>query len=269
MKEYSQGMHDISNDDYHASRALSNSGLKLFIECPYKYYWKYISGLAEPENKTPSLIMGSVVHTLTLEPHLFDDEYALEPTDINKRTKVGKIEYDYFLQENEGKTILSQDIFKQATKMANSIKACELASDLIPDAKYEQSIFFKDNATGVMLKARPDILHSHIIVDLKTTADASYSAFQRSMIKFGYCSQAAFIQRAIQSLGEDFEKYAFIVVENKEPYCVAVYTLDEEAINYGHNLMDAYLPQFAQCIKTEKWPGYPFDNLLLPSWVSI
>ena len=33
--------------------------------------------------------------------------------------------------------------------------------------KYEQSFFWQDPATGLLLKARPDILHEDMIVDLK------------------------------------------------------------------------------------------------------
>lgn len=268
MNNYDLGIHDISIDEYHSSGGLSNSGLKLFKDCPYKYYWQYLSGIATIKEDTPSLIIGKVVHTLTLEPHLFDVEYALEPTEINKRTKAGKLEYEAFVAENQNKAIISQDIFETANAMAESIKSCELAESLIHDAKFEQSIYFKDEQTGVNLKARPDIWHDHLIVDLKTTADAKYSSFQRSLINFGYCTQAALIQRAIQSIGGDFEKYAFIAVENKEPYCVAVYTLDDEAIDFGHRIIDETLPEFANCLETNNWPSYPFENLLLPGWAT-
>ena len=51
----------------------------------------------------------------------------------------------------------------------------------------------------LMMKVRPDGLCKNypVIVDLKTTADASYSGFQRSVERFGYHVSAAMYMEGV------------------------------------------------------------------------
>ena len=41
----------MPNDIYHKKPALSNAGLKTLLDCPAKYYYKYLSGEYGPKEK--------------------------------------------------------------------------------------------------------------------------------------------------------------------------------------------------------------------------
>ena len=72
--DYKQGMtitepcivRGMPIDVYHKMPALSNSGLKILLDCPAKYYYKYLSGEYEPK-ETPSFKIGKACHCYILE----------------------------------------------------------------------------------------------------------------------------------------------------------------------------------------------------------
>ena len=73
-----------------------------------------------------------------------------------------------------------------------------------------------------------------LIVDLKTTMDASPDAFARTAANFNYPLQAAYYVDGLQAAGiaspDAVTSFVFLVVEKTPPYGVAVYTLPEDAI---------------------------------------
>ena len=82
--------HKETNAEYHADLShVSNSMLKVFAESPQKYYQMFVAKTMPKPEQTPSLLLGSVVHCLFLEPEKFGAEYAVAPA-VDRRTKVGK-----------------------------------------------------------------------------------------------------------------------------------------------------------------------------------
>ena len=56
----------IPIDVYHKMPALSNSGLKMLLDCPARYYYKYLSGEYEAKEK-PSFKIGKACHCYILD----------------------------------------------------------------------------------------------------------------------------------------------------------------------------------------------------------
>jgi len=56
----------MPNEVYHSTIGLSTSGLKMLLDCPAKYYYKYLSGEYEPKEK-PCFKIGKACHTYILE----------------------------------------------------------------------------------------------------------------------------------------------------------------------------------------------------------
>ena len=113
---YRDGVHDITNDEYHAANGISRSRLMLLDKSPYHYWYEVLSGEAEVRESTPAMLIGSLFHTLLLEPEKFDREYALMPK-IDRRTKQGKEDYEAFVQEAQNKIILTNVIIICICKM--------------------------------------------------------------------------------------------------------------------------------------------------------
>ena len=123
-----------------------------------------------------------------------------------------------------------------------------------------------DAATGVACKCRPD-WHSEdrrLVVDVKTTRDASRAEFARSIAGFDYHLQAAWNLRALEA-----EQFLIIAVENVRPFAVGVYPVSGAMLAAGDRRIRAALDQLAECQRTGHWPGYGdtiADPIDLPGW---
>lgn len=261
------GIYKISNDEYHASEGLSRSGLWTFKELPQKYWHQYLSGNYESE-QSEAMLLGSVVHTLVLEPHLFNDEYVTMPK-IDRRTKEGKLAYSELLLFSDGKKLITQDVITKAQSMSSAVSDNDIATQIINDANVEQSIYWEDKKTGILCKARPDIWKSGLVADLKTCNDASYRNFQSEAMRYGYFLQAGMIYEATASVGDTLRTFAFICVEKEEPYTTAVYVLDEYAIEFGRDLFRDTLDKFAECQHKNDWPSHGTQILSIPAYATI
>lgn len=262
-QKFADGIHDISNAAYHASEGVSRSRLMQFQKSPQHYLNpKQFKG-------SPSMNLGSLVHCLLLEPDLFDDEFAVAPV-VNKRTKAGKEEWESFEAKNEGKSLVTDEQFAIANDMCASVlRNNEAAKLLSMGALAEQSIYWTDEETQIQFKSRPDLWHreSGLIIDLKTTIDASPHAFSGSAWKYGYFLQAIFAKKALESLGEEMRKFIIIAVENTEPYVPAIYVIDDESIAFATEQFHKLARGLKECIETDRWGCFGINLLSMPAWV--
>lgn len=258
----------LTNAEYHAHPAVSKSGLDLVHRSPLHFWNRYLNPDREPEAPTEAMVLGSALHTAVLEPHLFDDEYAVAPH-CDRRTKEGKMIWADFEQEAAGKTLLRAEDACRIEAMAGAVRSHKAASFLLTmPGKAEQSYFWTDESTGEKCKCRPD-WHSadgRIIVDVKTTEDASPGKFLRSsVLGWRYHVQAAFYMQGLPSA----EVFLFACVEKKPPYAVAVYSLPAKLIERGLDEAMADLRQIAACREANRWPSYTEEvhELALPKWL--
>ncbi len=265
---FEPGIYDMTNQQYHAAGGISRSSLWAFKKLPYKYWYEHLSGEFVRPADNEAFIVGNVTHTLLLEPQKFDDEYFMLPK-INRTTKQGKLDYAEAMLKSEGKTLVKPEQFQLAMAMNDSIMESPTARDILSGAQYEKTIFWRDEETGILCKARPDIWNDPLMGDLKTCRDASYRGFQRAAMDDGYFLQAAMIYEATKSIQMPFEKFVFVCVEKTEPHLVGLYLLDDEALQYGLDLFHKLLVRFAECSKTNSWPDYGVQALSIPKYATM
>jgi len=82
---------DVTNEDYHASGFLGSSRIKLIMENARQYQVEYVTK-EKPKKKTDALLIGSMYHTLVLEPHTFDRDYIVLHGDSLKDGLVENVE---------------------------------------------------------------------------------------------------------------------------------------------------------------------------------
>ena len=261
----------LPNADYHASSALSRSGLTLLQKRSPLHYWRaYIDpNRPEPED-TPAFRLGSAVHAYVLEPAAWASDYAVAP-DCDRRTKKGKETWTAFVEEVGDRTILKEAEAAQAVAIGQSVLKHPLAHSLVRSGASEVSMFWEDEETGVLCRCRPDHLPpSGRVVDLKTTQDASYDSFRRSAFTLGYHHQAAFYLEGCRAVGVDVNDFAFVVVEKTPPYAVALYRAPEHMIEVGRQACREAIRTYAACLESGEWPGYgqtdSLTDLELPLW---
>jgi exodeoxyribonuclease VIII len=258
----------LSNAEYHARPEVSKSGLDLVHRSPLHYWNRYLNPDREPEDPTPAMMIGSALHTAVLEPHLFDDEYAVAPA-CDRRTKEGKMIWADFEQQAAGKTLLKAEDATNIELMSAAVRQHKAAGFLLRmPGRCEQSYFWTDETSGEKCKCRPD-WHSEdrlIIADVKTCEDASPGAFLRKAVfAYRYHVQAAFYSKGLGA-----KQFIFIAVEKKAPYAVGVYTLPAELVERGWQEAQADLQRLAECRAANQWPGYgeSIQELPLPAWLS-
>ena len=131
---------------------------------------------------------------------------------------------------------------------------------------------WRDESTGLQCKCRPDWLTNDgtLVVDLKTTEDASPKGFQKSVAGFFYHVQAAWYLHGLeQATHRCPEQFVFIAVEKKPPFAVAVYAADADMIREGWRTAERDLEVLAVCKDMDLWPGYSqaVEPISLPPWM--
>jgi len=266
--KYEDGVYDITNEQYHASEGISRSKLMLLDKSPYHFWYETMSGLAVKTEATPAMNIGSAFHTMLLEPAKFQMEFAVMPN-LDRRTKGGKEMYEEFLIHAEGKIILTIDQFSKVSKMVDLISKHEIVTTLLDEAVYEQSIYWTDKETGLQFKTRPDIWSSKMVVDLKTTNNASAYSFMRSALEYGYYLQAGMAHEACKALDKPFDMFVILACEKEEPHVPAIYIMKDEALQFGIDQFTNYKRKLKKCMDENKWEGYLVQELAVPKYATI
>ena len=214
-----------------------------------------------PREDTKRLAGGRATHTAILEPDRFLLDYALWTGD----RRAGK-EWDKFCAAHPGRTILKADDYASALGQRDAVRAHPAASALLRVGRPEETILWTDEETGLDCKARLDWL-GEALVDVKTTVDVDASRFGALAYRYGYHMQIAFYLRGLRARGMEVPA-KIIAVETAEPYEVAVFALDDDAIWAGDEEVGELLRRVSQCRTAQAWPvRYPAEEpLRLPSW---
>lgn len=213
------------------------------------------------------MVLGSMVDCMIFTPGDVDKRF-MRVENLDRRTKEGKALAAQ--AEAEQKTIVDGDTYGQACDIAAAIRGCSTAGKLLSGKAYQRALRWTDPGTGVACKALLDsVIPGLCICDLKTTSHgAGWREFQRTVANFQYHMQAAFYVDGWQACAGEQLPYTFIVAEAAAPYAVAVYRLDDQAIECGRRLYQHCLQLWAECQASGKWPGYPDElaTLELPKW---
>lgn len=277
MKAPTTGTFKCTLAEYLSYPAVGSSALRTLINRSPAHY---LYDLEHPKESTPSQLFGTAVHQAILEPKYFKEKMIVKPifegftkkgelTTNENCTEVREKTEQWFMQ-NFDKTILTQEQFETVQGILKSISGHKQAAKLVSSGHAEESLFWTDTETGLQCKARPDFIREgHILVDVKTTLDASYRCFQGDIAKYGYHIQAAmYLDAATAVFNKRFDTFIIIAVEKEAPYAVQCFQLDENIIREGQELYYGALKTLKKCQETGIWPAYgdQLTPIALPSW---
>lgn len=243
------GLHDIPNKQYQKSAGVSRSGLVELKKSPLHFY-KY----STKENETnDSMAFGNAVHDMLLMPEVFASDY-IEDEKYDKRFTVNKKKAADFAIKANGRTPISRADCQKLFEINLCIKKNPLWLELIEGAECEKSFYWVDKSTGILCKARPDILKGSLIADIKTTRDSSYQAFTYAVRDYGYHIQAAMQIDALKAVsGREITKFYFIVIQNTAPFEPYIYKLGQNEIDQGRIEYRNLLKVFKACLDSGDW----------------
>ena len=261
----------MTEKEYREHPAISRSELFKIRESPekFKYYQE------NPEKPTPSLVFGQLFHAMALQPENVADLFAIAPN-VDRRTKAGKEDFAKFEAEANGKTVVTADMYQQATEMCEALNKNEFVKKLLKGEK-EKTFFWNDDLTGEPCKCRTDCLtevgDNLIVVDLKSTENAETEAFMKSAIKYGYDFQSAMYNKGVEVNTGKKPLFVFIAIEKTAPYAINILQADELFIRRGYDLFREYIGVYHDCKQTNNWYGYlgkfnQINNLALPAYLA-
>jgi len=192
-----------------------------------------------------------------------------------KTSQEGKKTWKQFCTDSSNagrKLVITTDQHAACVAMRDSIMAHGKARRVIEtDGPVERAIRWRDDDSGLWVRNLLDkiIKPAQLVVDLKTAADPTPTAFAKSVFNFGYHHQAALYSRGAKEVyGIDCE-FLFIVVGSKPPHEVCCYILDREAIELGERENKSALKDIARRIAENDWSSRYADTIEtinLPRW---
>jgi len=256
------GWHDdMTNADYHKDPSLSSTSVKKLS----KSVAHFLHYKDADDEASKALDVGTAAHALILEGH---DAYRKQVEVIDIKTRRSKTFKEFDTDKVKLTVFEDQDVHQ----WRDAVFAHHAARTLLEACdRRELSGFFEltDDFDG---RVRLDAVSQTdgVIVDLKTTRDASPDNFARDLYKFGYHQSAAWYLDGANRLGLDVERFVIIAVEKDVPHNVAVYEIDLNAIALGRAQNTAALQRFEEWLAMPELVGTSYSDKVetidVPAW---
>jgi hypothetical protein len=267
----------LPNAVYHRIDAVSQTQLKAFRKSPLHFDARFnreVPAIFGEEPGSDEMFAGTLCHCATLEPELYAMRYAVGPVVKTRNAK----EWREAVEANPRRVLITPRQHAVAMAQAASLRSLEAVAEILEGGQCEVSAFWIDTATGLRCRCRPDCANDTfgsrqapkaMLLDVKTTRDASRRAVQQTIARYGYHHQAEWYSRGYaEASGVPVAGFVFAFVENEFPFAAAVYELDIEAYEIAARENRETLDALARCRRDGQWPGYPPDveNVGLPRW---
>lgn len=269
---------------YHSWSCANVSSLKAMAETsPHHMMYDRLHPEPMPEfpptAKGAALDIGTAWHIACLQP----DEYAQQIVDLPALDFRKKSDLEWFAAEKEkrkGKTLLRQDSAEIVHSMADAFRKDATAKSLLDvSGRVELSVvWITKTATGrdIKVKIRIDKLCDGrdggpvLLVDLKSSNDASRKGFQRQIFDCRYHWQAGLYVAICKEceLLPSPEGFVFAVQEKNRDFPVACYGLDDTSIERGEYEVRKALDVYLDCELSGIWPSYAknIQSISLPAY---
>jgi hypothetical protein len=222
-----------------------------------------------------------------------DLPWIAKPEGINRRTKAGQAEWDEFVSDCalkdlkivddsdfvkamdyvdlvKGKTVLDEQDHADAMACVQALNnhpefAAIMAQPRRVEVEHQFDLF------GHRFKAKPDCIidSMKLILDIKTTDDASPHRWQWSAVDYGYHRQAWIYQQALVESADECYRFIFAVVEKPKPSTrgipptVALYELDDATIEMGCDDTFSLVREYERRTKENDWQQ-PYSSGIVP-----
>lgn len=193
---------DIDDPGYFRLKSIDQSQLKQFLKNPAD--WAY-HRLNDDHKPTDAMKFGTAFHAYLLGT---SDVVSLPEGESFRSKDNQKWRAD---QLEAGNIIVSYNDMQLLKRMKEGIEQTSLMPEypdymeIIEQGTKEQCVEWKDRQTGLMLKAKPDLIPAgtDYLVDLKTAQKADAESFAKEVINYGYHIQTVFYRAAVAACKPD------------------------------------------------------------------
>lgn len=235
--------------------------------------------LEEPDDPTAEMILGTLTHSLILEPDkplpklaITPEVYGVEGKNWNRNAK--ECQRWEAAQRDLGCVVLKPKEHVNILGMAWAIAKHPLTKAIFHEGKSEVSILAHYEKQQMFVKCRLDwIPPGYDLVDVKTTSSVEERDFTRIAYDLGYHIQAALyldLWNALCGADEPKSGFKFVAIETKAPYSIQVYPCTRAFLDRGRSDYTMLLEKFANCVANNFWPDRPEIELPLdlPKYVT-
>lgn len=193
---------DIDDPGYFRLKSIDQSQLKQFLKNPADWAYRRLNDDHKP---TDAMKFGTAFHAYLLGT---SDVVSLPEGESFRSKDNQKWRAD---QLEAGNIIVSYNDMQLLKRMKEGIEQTSLMPEypdymeIIEQGTKEQCIEWKDRQTGLMLKAKPDLIPAgtDYLVDLKTAQKADAESFAKEVINYGYHIQTVFYRAAVAACKPD------------------------------------------------------------------
>ena len=245
----------LTRAEYDGIDAVNWSSLKVLARSPAHYR----HARTVKREDTPALQRGRLVHLAVFEPAVF-----LSTVAVFDGRRAGK-EWEAFKAAHAGSEIVKPDEIEEISAIADAVRRePSAAKHLVSGAaevavRWSRTVKLPDGSAHaeVDCKGRLDFVSSDgVLVDLKTTRDASPDGFGREVWRYGYHTQMAWYRDGYESATGKRLRVVLVAVEAAAPHVVAVYRVPDDILDMGREHYEALLGRYAECRRENRWPGY-------------
>jgi hypothetical protein len=273
-------------EEYQTINATNASFLKA---CSFGLYQGF-QYLHRPAYESDAMDFGKAVHCALLEPELFNDQFCLVPMDAPKKLtktqeeafeKFPKLDkptaaqvkanahaksviewWDKFDKTAHDKVILSPDDFTKIEQIKKRCYANDAVKEAMDTFEKEKTVIFGNHE----FKARLDLVDvkNGVVIDVKTTRDASPYAFVKQLLSLRYHIQMLHYCKAVNATT------AYVIAIESDTAEVALYDITDIVFSPATVAMYEKSIETARIVKDLKECPPKFElsivNLKMPEW---
>lgn len=244
-------------DQYHKMPQLSCSLAKVIITQSPLHAWTACPALNpnyQSEEKE-AFDIGSAAHALLLEGE--DRMVVVEADDWRK--KVAQEARDAARAEGKHPVLARKYADVQAMRDV-AVRAIAECSDLsgltLANGRAEHVITWADK--GVECRARIDFLANGelVILDYKSTTDATPRAFSKQIARMGYHYQDEFYSRGVEAVFGKRPKFIFLAQETTAPYACSFHGCAPSLLGIAEMDVAYAVRTWGECLASGRWPAH-------------
>ena len=286
------GAYKVSMARYHGQDicpgpSISSSGIRTIVNDSPWHFWARSElnpkRYPDPE-ESDALVMGKATHALILGDEVFDEHFIYVPPDAPRQptqqqlqayeegraTDVGKHSVEWwrdFDQKAKSRSFLTDVQIKHIGYMSENVRRNPEAVEALTGKLTEVSMIWQDEATGVWLKSRPDVIpdNGFDFADLKTFAPRTKEierAVHIAITDHDYHMQMALaVMGAKAVFGTSASECILVMVQSNPPYTVTPVKLDADTLYWARCQVRHGIDIFAKCLEAGHWP-MPVEGIL-------
>ena len=248
-----------------------NSSLahRLLERSEFHGWWNHPRMNPDYQGEAPSDLMniGAAAHLFLLEPERIGDIVRVPWEDW--RTAAARQMRDSAIQDGRI-PLLARDAERAVLMAQQAAAALATSPDLdgLAETENEVSYWWRETRTTLagldrttLCRARPDMVSRDgaVIISYKTTSrPANPDAYISTLLNAGYDLQAAFEIAAVEAVERvRVTHYVWLVQEIEPPYACSLIGMSQTLRTLGMSRFDQAVLRWAECLATDRWPGYP------------